>query len=886
MADIRIKIYTFFRSNGASLLLLALLSLLAVLSIGDFKVLLANLPVDDNPVFYTHYYQNPDQYAGDIRAISAEFKIRSTFEHWVPVLLWQWLNISPEVTTWFFTYIQYILMGFAVLALIRQVTGRDDLAWLGVFFMFAAKPINWNLANYAFEFNMAIPAHLAMPFLVFAIIAVLKNQMAWTIGWLVVSGLIHPTMTAQVVVVVAIYWFLLFVFVEKDWRKWVGRNLSLFIVAAVCVVPPMLSTQGGAHITTSELMEDLFLNWHAIPTPDKPGLRERLYSLAGFIILMILSLRKLKNTPSVYGYLLGSVFGANVILALALAAGWFFSIPKLVQLLPLRANAFLVLFSLPLVLLYLVDNISQKSFFARWASLALIILYARFEYGAWVGCLLVLLLSDLIKNGFSFCQFCGESAQKVLRVLGRPWVYIPASLLLIFLIKPMRVPYPWLPTASYSEYLVVAILTAFLSICLTDRQDLQQAFEVIRQGGLAAAKVLIRWNSPITHFIKHTLIVVGLAAALYGLLMDYLQSNSTPGFGLVQIILTVGGVILLAIGLFIPARWVHQCFDTGSCLLKTCLIIVGGGGACYALVMGYVVKNSSPGLGVMQISLLAIGTALLLLGLLTPLSIINRSVGRLQRIFPQVGHWPQYKERLIVWAEKDLAEWLWITALIAVLTVMANIILVQLGFIPSGIDLYRSLLAVLGVGLIMAAVSLFSMLIKRLALSISVQSLIVVMITIGIAMFMSWNTGELQTHSPYNVALYQAQLWAQENSPEDAVFIAFGVPWRTYSLRRAVDPRWSGSTFYTANQAAKDFDDAYLNFYGLGDLKERVINGKVSFHDFYPIQNEAYNNLDEDGVRRLAQQFGGDYLVRTVDAPTLDFPEVYWNEYFVIYAIQ
>jgi hypothetical protein len=886
MSDLRIKTTAFFRSNGASLLLLALLSLLAVLSIGDFKVLLANMPVDDNPIFYTHYYQNPDQYAGDIRAISAEFKIKSTFENWVPVLLWQWFNISPEVTTWVFTYLQYILFGFAVLYFIRQVTVRNDLAWLGVFFVFAAKPINWNLANYAFDFNMAIPAHLVMPFLVFAIIAVLKDRIIWTIGWLVVSGLTHPTMTAQVVAAVSVYWFLLFVFMEKDWRKWVGRNLLLVIVIAVCVIPPMLNTLGGAHVTTSELMKDLFLNWHAIPTPDKPGLRERLFSLTGYISLTILALHKLKNTPSKYGYFLGGVLGANIILSLALAAGWFLNIPRLVQLLPLRANAFLVLFSVPLVLLYLVDNITQKSFFARWASLALIILYARFEYGAWAGCLLVLLLSDMMNGGFGFYQFRGEVAKKMLYFLKKPWIYIPVSLLLMLLIKPMRIPHPWLPTASYSEYLAVVIMTAILSACLTSRQDLLRAFEAIRRGGLAAAKVFIRWNSPLARFIKHTFIVIGLAAVLYGLLMDYLQLNSTPGFGLVQIILMTAGAVLLAVGFAIPARWIYKCLDPGSHLLKTGLIVIGGGSGLYALVMDYVIKHSSPGLGVMQISLLAIGATLFLLGLLTPVSVINRGVSRLQRVFPQAGNWAQYKERLVFWAEKDLAEWLWIAGLLAAVTVAANIILVQLGLIPSGIDFYRSLLAVFGVGLIMAVVGLLSKLIGRLAPSISIPSLITLVITIGIAVFMSWNTGEQQTRSPYNVALYQAQLWARDNSPDDAVFIAFGVPWRTYSLRRAVDPRWSGSTFYTANQAAKDFDDAYLNFYGLGDLKERVIKGDVSFYDFYPIQKEAYDNLDENGVRRLAQQFGGDYLVRTTDAPTLDFPEVYWNEYFVIYQIQ
>jgi hypothetical protein len=147
---------------------------------------------------------------------------------------------------------------------------------------------------------------------------------------------------------------------------------------------------------------------------------------------------------------------------------------------------------------------------------------------------------------------------------------------------------------------------------------------------------------------------------------------------------------------------------------------------------------------------------------------------------------------------------------------------------------------------------------------------LLIAVLLSVAVFKAWRMGA-ETRQPMAVALYQAQRWAHEQTPETAGFIAFGLgsAWRPISVRWTIDPQPTGWYLYAGGKATKSFDDACLDFYGLG------ADGDVA---------AAYHSLDEAGILRLAQRFGGDYIVRPVSEP-LKFPEAYRNAGYVIYRL-
>jgi hypothetical protein len=136
-----------------------------------------------------------------------------------------------------------------------------------------------------------------------------------------------------------------------------------------------------------------------------------------------------------------------------------------------------------------------------------------------------------------------------------------------------------------------------------------------------------------------------------------------------------------------------------------------------------------------------------------------------------------------------------------------------------------------------------------------------------------------QGENTWYIGSYQAQVWARDNTPEDAVFITYRLPWRTISMRRSVNPEAFQGYIYSGSRRAKQFDDDYLAFYGLQNDFQRM-----GFSELILTENERYAKLDEGDILRLAHQFGGDYIVRVVNQP-LNFPEVYRNQQFVIYKL-
>jgi hypothetical protein len=132
---------------------------------------------------------------------------------------------------------------------------------------------------------------------------------------------------------------------------------------------------------------------------------------------------------------------------------------------------------------------------------------------------------------------------------------------------------------------------------------------------------------------------------------------------------------------------------------------------------------------------------------------------------------------------------------------------------------------------------------------------------------------------PLARANLDAQRWARRHTADDAIFIVRDVPWRTISRRRAVTPRAARLYVYSASAATKAFDDAYLDFFGLREEAPALDADSLE-----RLQRIAFQRLTATDIGRLAERFGGDYVVR-LRAEPVALPIAYANDALLVYAI-
>jgi hypothetical protein len=374
------------------LLLLLLLSGLMVLRTGDFGVRLA-MNDDIVPVSYAYYWEQPARFSRDILSTYARDYTLSSLSNWLPALLLRAIDLPPETSAWALLYLQNVLLGLAIWRYTRLVTRQAGLAWLAVLFAYAAQPWCWNLANYASKLFAPYPGQLALPILLFAACAVWEGRRGWAVGWLALGGLIHPSLTLYMLAIVGLYWL------------WPGRRdlrpldwlIALAGVAAVCVAPAFyLRLTGGEAVSRAELMRVLLDNLHATPWRHGATFAASALSFAGGVVLGLAGLRS--SNEGRLSIWLAATGVACVLFALVQAAGLLLASPLLLQLIPLRATLFLPVLALPFIVRYLAARATGRSFVARWAAVALLLLAAAFVYGLAWGPLAALILGEVAES--------------------------------------------------------------------------------------------------------------------------------------------------------------------------------------------------------------------------------------------------------------------------------------------------------------------------------------------------------------------------------------------------------------------------------------------------------------------------------------------------------
>lgn len=375
-----------------SIVLCLLLILMCLLFTGDYKVFFANCLEDENPVLYAYFFQDPARFAGDMFATWAFTTGFITLINWIPALLLKAVGLAPEFTVWMLAVLQNIFLGFALFRYSLLITGRNDVAWLSVFFAYTALPWQWNLAHWGDIMQMPYEPQFVLPFLIWAGSAAISGRMVLTAIILAFSGLIHPGLALYMVAFVGVFWVSQYAF--KNWGKMAFGILILLVAAAFCYVPAkLLIFNNTDQLSSSELMEVLRRFIHAVPWK-LSNWWDSLFTLVGFLVLTVLSFRKRKEVHPVFTPFFFSCLAASFLLALSQLFGIVAGIPQLVQLLGLRATALVPTFAFPLVLLYLIDKIDGEQFFIRWVSLVTVFLYVYCGWGVFLGCIVALFLWD------------------------------------------------------------------------------------------------------------------------------------------------------------------------------------------------------------------------------------------------------------------------------------------------------------------------------------------------------------------------------------------------------------------------------------------------------------------------------------------------------------
>lgn len=372
---------------------------MAIILIGDFQVRLANIMKDDTPVVFAHIIKDPATFRGDV--INAYIYVYGcgSLVYWLPALLFKYFNLSPEIPSWLFIYLQNVLLGMALFYYSSILTQRRHVALITVLFAFLAQPWIWNLANYESAISSTYPGQLVLPFLIFTAAELQRDRFIKAAIFLLISGLIHPPLTLQMLSIVLVFYLLRYKN-RLHLKRLLGRIIFLIIVAMLCLLPVFfISLNTPLQLSTSEMMEGISKNFHFNPLMFHKFWNYRIPTFLGFLCLLGLALwQHQKELSKLFLSFLFVVLGMTVMLSVLHIAGLVLRLPYLLQLVPFRSTLLLVIFSLPLVVMYLLEKLNADSIIIRFAAASLLFLHAWFSFGLFWGPLLALLLTDFSAN--------------------------------------------------------------------------------------------------------------------------------------------------------------------------------------------------------------------------------------------------------------------------------------------------------------------------------------------------------------------------------------------------------------------------------------------------------------------------------------------------------
>lgn len=349
------------------LLLLIVLCLNTVLLIGDFKVRPAIWNGDDGPAPYANYMKNPHKYEVDAGIKNWIYPASGTMQNWLTAILYLHLNVSPIIMGYFLVFLQNVLLGFAIFRYSFIITKRKDVAWLSACFTMFAKPYTWNLAQFGELMYMPYAAHLALPFFVYAASYSIEDKFIKSAVLLLIGCLYHPVVGAYSVAMIGCYW----IWQSKKnilSRESILKLLSFIIIVVISLLPMYFAMRNVPQLPNSELLPIVMKNGHTIPWNFKPYMSTFIRNITIIPLFLILAFFSIQNNTFNKKYVIFWTTSVFICFILCLLHFVFIimKVAVLIRLITIRSTLLIMVFSVPFVMLFLLNTLKIDSLGVRF----------------------------------------------------------------------------------------------------------------------------------------------------------------------------------------------------------------------------------------------------------------------------------------------------------------------------------------------------------------------------------------------------------------------------------------------------------------------------------------------------------------------------------------
>jgi len=356
------------RFSNADYLLVAVILLHGWITIADFQLRLAEWFHNDNPVTYACATKFPETYDDDFVAVNQlkvwrRYAVAASMQNWVPALLYTGCNIDPYPVARCLGLLQGTAIGVGVYLFV-SITARHRMAALfAAVFCYMANPWGLNLANYGSDSSWTYTPYAAYgalgPMLMALALAITRKYWYGAFALNIYAGLMHPTMGLFCAAVIGS------LYLVKLYRRQVSawRLVLLCFSVALFVAPVIVAgaSVSGTPVEREELMAGLMINPHHVPWGEK-RFQHAWPAILQWLMLAFMGFQRRDQFSEDYVQLWFCTLVTVAIFSISHLLGFVLQIPFFLGLTGLRSIALLSLVSLPLVSVYMLNNLQSGQF--------------------------------------------------------------------------------------------------------------------------------------------------------------------------------------------------------------------------------------------------------------------------------------------------------------------------------------------------------------------------------------------------------------------------------------------------------------------------------------------------------------------------------------------
>ena len=306
---------------------------------------------DDDLYAYNNVINNMSYFNKDIFYLLVPCFVNGTLLTWGALWLVNTIGIPISIVNLSLEAFMFFALPFCYVFLLRKSVDR---VWLPLVFLIAllSHHYAWNLSNHGMT-DLPYRPHIAIPFLFGGIMLILGEK---KIGYFVAAFgvLFHAPMGIYAFTVITI-WLLV------TYRKQSLKHIPFLspLVLAILVPAYVMLSHEYPPVSWEDLIKLYSFNMHFLPWNSPWGWQGSVTSSLALLALFILSRRQARRLGQGYERLVFSSFYATILMSCSHLLGLAFDVPFLINICGLRSITFFGVILLPVIILYLVDAITN-----------------------------------------------------------------------------------------------------------------------------------------------------------------------------------------------------------------------------------------------------------------------------------------------------------------------------------------------------------------------------------------------------------------------------------------------------------------------------------------------------------------------------------------------